>query len=259
MSYGTAQAAGRWFHSGTPRPDAAIRLFVLPHAGGSAASYARWASLFDAGVDVRIVQLPGRQDRRGEAPFTEVGAAVEALYDAVEAEWDGRPFAFFGHSMGALLAYRLTLAMQAEGGPGPCLLAVSGWAGAAHRPATTPVGELPDEEFLAEVGQFGGLPPEVARNAELRDLVLPALRADFCLLSGYRDDQARVSCPVAAYSGSGDLLLAGGAMGTWSGLSDDFLGLSEFPGTHFYLYEHALPLAADLGRHLRRCAGGAVG
>ncbi|MFF0630156.1 thioesterase II family protein [Streptomyces sp. NPDC004296] len=252
MSSGKASATGTWFRSSAPRPEAVVRLFVLPHAGGSAASYAGWASSFGAGVEVQTVQLPGRLDRRSEPPFTEVELLVEALYDAMEAEWDGRPFALFGHSMGAMLSYRLTLAMQAEGGPRPLLLAVSGWAGAAHRPSAVPIRDIPDGEFLARVRGFGGLPPEISENEEMRELALPALRADFCVLNDYSHDASKVSCPLVAYCGVSDPLLAGGAMQTWSDLSDEFLGVSEFPGAHFYLFEHALSISADLSRHLRR-------
>ncbi|SNQ47641.1 Surfactin synthase thioesterase subunit (fragment) [Frankia canadensis] len=86
---------------------------------------------------------------------------MEALYDAVEDELDGRPFAFFGHSMGALLAYRLTVAVEREGGPAPRLLAVSGWSTAAHRGGEVAVDQLSDEEFLRQVREFGALPTEV--------------------------------------------------------------------------------------------------
>lgn len=254
MSYGSAQTAGRWFQSSAPRPDAAVRLFVLPHAGGNAATYARWAPLFPTDVEVQVVQLPGRQDRREEPAFTELDPLVDALYDAVEAESDGRPFAFFGHSMGALLGYRLTVAMQTEGGPGPVLLAASGWAGAAHRTSPVPIQELSDDALISLVSEFGALPAEVVEHEEMRELVLPALRADFTVANGYQDDGARVSCPVVAYAGQSDPMLEDGVMATWSERSESFLGLRQFPGAHFYHYDHALAISADLTRQLRRYA-----
>ncbi|MFJ1748163.1 thioesterase II family protein [Streptomyces sp. NPDC088116] len=255
MSYDKGQITSRWFQSSAPRPDAAIRLFVLPYGGGSAVAYSRWASLFPADVELQAVQLPGRQGRRNEEVFTEVEPLVEALYDAVEGELDGRPFAFFGHSMGAMLSYRLTVAMESEGGPSPALLAVSGWAGAAHRTSPVPIKDLSDDEFISRIQEFGALPPEITENEELRELVLPALRADFSVINDYSDDAAPVSCPVVAYGGKSDPLLENGSMATWAGLSEKFLGLGEFPGSHFYLFEHALSVATDLGRHLRRAAG----
>jgi len=254
MSEGTGSAGGgtqAWFVSGPARPEAAVRLFVLPYAGGSAAAYARWGELFPAEVEVCPVQLPGRQNRRMEPPCTDLEALVEALYDAVEDELDGRPFAFFGHSMGGLLGYRLTVAMAADGGPQPALLAVSAWAGAAHRPHPEPIEQLDEEEFLERVRKFGALPPEVAENRELRKLVLPALRADFCVVNGYRDDAAPVPCPVVAYTGRDDPMLDSAAMHSWAELTGDFRGVREFQGGHFYLHEQATALAADLSLQLR--------
>ncbi|MFF8908801.1 thioesterase II family protein [Streptomyces olivaceoviridis] len=254
MGHDDGQASGHLFHAGPQRPDATVRLYLFPHAGGSAASYARWASLLPHDVEVRTTQLPGRQERRSETAFTRLDPLIEALYDEVEDDWDGRPFAFFGHSMGALLSYRLTLAMEAEGGPSPALLAVSGWAGVAHHSSDVPIADMSDEEFIAKVEQFGGLPPEVLDNPEMRALVLPALRADFQVLNDYRHDAAPVRCPLVAYCGLSDPALAGDAMATWSSLSPAFLGLTRFPGSHFYIYQHASAIAADLGRHLRASA-----
>ncbi len=204
MSQTSTEAASRWFHSAVPRPDAAVRLFAVPHAGGSAAAYARWARLLPAEVELLAVQLPGRQNRRAEDPYTAWEPLVEALYDAVEGELDGRPFAFFGHSMGALLAYRLTVAMEREGGPAPRLLAVSGWSPAAHRDDEVAVDRLSDEEFLRQVEEFGALPPEVTEDEELRSLVLPTLRADFTVAAGFRPDGAAVACPLVCYGGQDD-------------------------------------------------------
>ncbi|MFJ9676784.1 thioesterase II family protein [Streptomyces sp. NPDC101194] len=245
-----------WFHTGRARPDAACRLYVFHHAGGSAATYARWAQMLPDDVEVAAVQLPGRQNRRATPAFTDLDDLVEAVYEALEDDLDGRRFAFFGHSMGALIAYRLTLALQKDGAPAPALLAVSGWEGSAHRPSPVPVDRLSDEEFLSRVEEFGGLPPEVTGNRELLDLVLPTLRADFTVVNGYTDDRARVDCPVVAYGGASDPLLGGGAMGAWADRADAFLGLNELPGGHFYIYEQAMAVAADLARRLRRGAAG---
>ena len=170
-----------------------------------------------------LVQLPGRHDRRPEQPFTRIDPLVEALVEALEAEGDGRPCAFFGHSMGAMLAYRLSVTLQRDGIPGPVLLGVSSWA-----PAGSFVGAR----------EFSGLP-----DAE---------RADLSVLSDYVADGAVVSCPVAAYGGKSDPLLVPGAMALWTTRSLAFLGVREFPGGHFYLDEHAVAVADDLARHLQQ-------
>lgn len=242
-----------WFRTARPRPEATCRLYVFPHAGGSAAAYARWAQLLPDDIEVTAVQLPGRQDRRATPPFTDLDTLVEAVYEALEEDLDGRPFAFFGHSMGALIAYRLTVALRKDGARGPALLAVSGWEGGAHRTSPVPVEQLPDDEFLERVAEFGGLPPELTANSELLELVLPMLRADFTVVNGYTDDGARADVPVVAYGGALDPAVGGGRLGAWAQRTDSFLGHIEFPGGHFYLYEHGVSVAADLTRRLRHC------
>ncbi|MFD7712770.1 thioesterase II family protein [Streptomyces sp. NPDC059785] len=245
----------RWFHTAEPSPDAAWRLFLFPHAGGSAAAYPGWPALLP-GAEVHTVQLPGRRERRGEEPYRRLGPLIEALGEALDAELDGRPYAFFGHSLGALLAYRLTVRTERERGTGPALLAVSGWAPGRFRPVDGLL-PLPDARFTAAVRRFGVLPEEAVAEPELLALVLPALRADLALVADFRDDGARTVCPVAAYGARSDPTLEPGGLTEWAARTPAFLGSSEFPGGHFYLADGtaALAIAADLTRHLGRRTG----
>lgn len=241
---------GRWFHTAEPRADAARQLFFFPHAGGSAAFYRHWAALLP-GVEVRVVQLPGRGERHAETPYRRTEPLVEALYEAIEAELDDRPYAFFGHSLGALLGYRLAVVLAAAGGTGPALLGASGWAPERFRPVDALL-PLPDGEFAAAIRRFGVLPAEAGTDPELLALILPAVRADLALVADYRDDGARVGCPVVAYGGRTDPTLEPGGLAEWNARTPSFLGASEFPGGHFYLTEHALAVATDFSRHIQR-------
>ncbi|MER7399509.1 alpha/beta fold hydrolase [Streptomyces sp. NPDC000151] len=242
--------AGRWFRTAEPRPDAARQLFCFAHAGGGAAFYHRWAALLP-GVEVHAVQLPGRGERRTEPPHRRTAPLVEAVREALDAELDGRLYAFFGHSLGALLAYRVAVATEREGGAGPVLLGVSGWAPERFRPVDALL-PLPDGEFAAAVRRFGVLPAEAGADPELLALVLPAVRADLALVADYRDDGARVGCPVVAYGGRSDPTLEPGGLAEWATRTPAFLGAGEFPGGHFYLTEHALSVTTDFARHLQR-------
>lgn len=244
--------AGRWFHTPEPRPDAARRLFFFPHAGGSAAFYRHWSALLP-GIEVQVLQLPGRQERHAEEPYRRIGPLVEAVREAVEAETDGRPYAYFGHSLGALLAYRVAVATEDDGGVGPDLLGVSGWAPERFMPVDALL-PLSDAEFAAAVRRFGVLPADIGADPALLALVLPAVRADLALVADYRDDAARVGCPVAAYGGRTDPTLEAGGLVEWAARTPAFLGVSEFPGGHFYLTDHAVAVATDFARHIRRVA-----
>lgn len=256
MAHHPAPVAARWFRPAGARPVAPIRLFLFPHGGGAAAAYAHWSALLPADVELLLVQLPGRHDRRNEQPFTRLEPLVEALREALEAEGDGRPFAFFGHSMGGMLAYRLTVALQRDGVPGPALLGVSSWAPAGYLDGAREFSDLTDAELAAKVADLGALPTVISASPDMLQMVLPTLRADFAVYCDHVDDGTVVSCPVAAYGGKSDPLLVPGAMAVWATRSPAFLGVREFPGDHFYLDEHAVAVAGDLTRHLQRQLSG---
>ena len=247
---------GRCFRPASVRPDATARLFLFPHGGAAAASYGHWSALVPADVELLLVQLPGRHDRRAEQSFTQVAPAVAALREALDAELDDRPYAFVGHSMGAMLAYRLTVTLQRDGGPRPVLLGVSSWAPEGYRDGARELARMSDSELADTARQLGALPAAIAADPQMLSVVLPTLRADLAVFADHVDDGATVSCPVAAYGGQSDPLLLPGAMATWATRSPDFLGVSEYPGGHFYLDEHAVGVAADLDRHLRRLLAG---
>ncbi|MGW3402309.1 thioesterase II family protein, partial [Streptomyces zhihengii] len=99
---------GQWFHPVEPSPDASVRLFLLPHAGSGAIIYRDWEKLLPADIAAQAVTLPGRHNRRTETMYEDWDPLVEALHEAVLDELDDRPFAFFGHCLGAQLAFRLT-------------------------------------------------------------------------------------------------------------------------------------------------------
>lgn len=256
MIHHPASVAARWFHPTEVRLEAPARLFLIPHGGGAAVAYRHWSGLLPADVELLLVQLPGRHDRRAEQPFARVEPLVEALREALETELDSRPFALFGHSMGAMLAYRLTVALQRDGVASPALLGVSSWAPRGYLDGAREFSSLPDAELAAMVADLGALPTEILASPEMLQVVLPTLRADLAVYGDHVDDGAVVSCPVAAYGGRSDPLLVPGAMAQWATRSPTFLGVSEFPGNHFYLDEHAVVVAADMVRHLRRQLNG---
>ncbi len=246
-------AAGQWFHPAEPPAEARIRLFLFPHAGSGAIIYRDWPNLLPPDIAPQAVTLPGRHNRREEASFSDWAPLLDALHEAMDAELDDRPYAFFGHCMGAQLAYQLTQRIELEGGRGPMVLGMSGWAPQGFFIPTEEQSRMPEAEMVEWIKKLGSFPAEVYDNPEMLALVVPALRADLAVCAEYVDDGAVVSCPIVSYGGASDPLMEDPeAMRSWTVRSPQYLGNSEFPGGHFYIDAHALAVTTDFARHLHR-------
>ncbi|MGR8012331.1 thioesterase II family protein [Streptomyces hypolithicus] len=257
MTTATGQAmstAGHWFHPVETAPDARLRLFLLPHAGSGAIIYRDWADLLPLDIGPQAVTLPGRHNRREETAYDNWDSVLDALYEAVLDDLDERPFAFFGHCLGAQLAYRLTTRLQSEGERTPLMVGMSGWSPVGFYQPTEEQSRMPDADLLEWIKRLGSFPAEVYDNPEMLALVVPALRADLKVAAEFEDDAVTVTCPLASYGGRSDPLQeAPDAMSHWAGRSPRYLGHSEFPGGHFYIDQHARAVTADMARHLQRC------
>jgi surfactin synthase thioesterase subunit len=243
---------GRWFQPVDADPDATARLFLFPCAGGNAQMYADWHAMFPPDIATQAVQFPGRLDRLADPAYTSMEPLIEATTEAFLAELDDRPYGFFGHSMGALLAYRTALALAEETGTGPVLIASAGWAPEGFATPTLDKLQLSPEELIAWVVSLGSLPEAIYRNPDVLALTIPPTRADLAAYMDYTDDGARMSCPVVTYSGRDDPLVATSSMASWAQRGTGHLSNCEFEGGHFFIYHAAMAIATDLTRHIRR-------
>ena len=197
-----------------------------------------WAAHVPEWVEVRAVWLPGRPGRHREPPFTDVGQAVDALLDGLGPELTDR-YALVGHSMGAMLAYRMTQALRERGGRLPGALAVASWPprGASRRVMPDPAGS--DEAFTADLRRLGGIPDELLDDPVMTKVTLPLLRADFQLCRSYAyRPAAPLSMPLIALGGVADTVTPPETLATWREEAADFRGLNLFPGGHFFLADH---------------------
>lgn len=250
---GTIETAGHWFEPIESSPTAEARLFLFPHAGSGAIIYREWSDLLPADIAPQAVTLPGRHHRREEMTYAEWDPLLDALYDAVLDEMDHRPFAFFGHCLGAQLAYRLTVRMSEDRINGPVLIGMSGWAPKGFFAPTEEQAQMPESEMVQWIKKLGSFPATIYDNPEMLALVIPALRADLSVAAQYRDDGAPVPCPLVSYGGKSDPLMEQpDAMTSWGSRSQQCLGHSEYPGGHFYIDSHALAVTSDFCRHLHR-------
>ncbi len=208
------------------------------------------ASLLPASVAMGAVQLPGREARLAEAPFTRMAPLIEAMADAVAPQLR-QPTAFFGHSMGALLAFELARELVRRGQPAPVSLIVSGRRAPTFQGNEAPLHPLPDDAFVAElVRRYDAIPQAILAERDLMALFLPVLKADFAVFETHRhEDGPPLPCPIAIYGGDADPQTA--EMEGWAALCAGPATRRVFPGGHFYLVPQrqavATAIAEDLG------------
>lgn len=189
------------------RDDSVIRLFCIPHAGTGATAFRGWAKPLLPGIETTVVELPGRETRFREAPYQRMAPLVADLATAViDCLAEGQPFAFFGNSLGGLIAFETLHEIRRRTGREALHLFVSA-TGAPHcQPPLPPIGHLDDRELVRALDvRYGGIPAEALADEEFLAAVLPTLRADICLLEAYqRQDPEPLSCPLTAFAGIRD-------------------------------------------------------
>lgn len=220
--------ASAWF----PGADAVRgeRLFCFSHAGGGAAAFGGWEL-----PGICPVRLPGREARWAEAPFERMGPLVDALANAIEG-YAGAPFSFFGHSMGAVVAFELARELRRRGLAGPRVLIASGARAPQYRRNHVAPPDASDAELLEQLRGLEGTPPALLEDPLTVRALLPALRADTRLYRhyGYRED-APLACRIRAYGGSEDPHVTAAQLEAWREQTGGDFAVREFPGGHFYL------------------------
>ncbi|SDO37263.1 thioesterase II family protein [Actinacidiphila guanduensis] len=251
MTDPVAAVADRWFQPETA-PDAETRVFLFHYAGSGASIYRDWPPLIPADISTQCIQLPGRQERLNESMFTDVVPLVETIADRISAELDGRPYAVFGHCMGALIGYRLTVELAERGEQAPVLLGASAWAPKGFRTPPPEQLQVPQEKVVEWARGLGSLPDAVVNDPEAISLMMPAMRADLEVCASYADDGAAVPCPIVTYSADHDPLVDPEAMASWVPRTENYLGNRLFRGMgHFFIHEETTSITADFVRLLR--------
>lgn len=242
-----------WIFFRKPNPRARLRLFCFPYAGGGASIYRQWGEqLASAEIEVLPVQLPGRESRLMEKPFTSFPPLVDTLVEALAPFMD-QPMAFFGHSLGAAIAFELSHRLRREGRREPLALMVSGRRPPHLPDDDEPVHGLPDEEFKAKLRELDGTPEAVLENPELMALMLPLLRADFELIETYAPaERLPLDIPVSAYGGLEDPEVEREHLEQWQAVTRSPLTLRMFPGDHFFLHPQKDSLLAAIATDLAR-------
>ncbi len=232
---GPVPSRSPWVRVPRPRPAARIRLICLPFAGGGASRYRDWPAYFTDDVEIVAIQLPGREDRFCEPPIDSAELLAGQLLEGLSGYLDG-PFALFGHSMGALIAFELTRRLGSMGVE-PVHFFASGCR-APHLPNRSPDRHaLPDREFVAAIRDLNGVPADLLENADFLDLILPTLRSDFKVAETYTPhSRARLlHCPVSVFGGIQDEEVPLDYLESWSRYTTGPFHVHLLPGDHFFV------------------------
>lgn len=229
---------------------AATTLFCFAHAGGGSAFFRSWAGRLGKEIDVCPVLLPGRESRLREAPIRRMPELLDAVAAELRESTAG-PFALFGHSVGAIVAYETARRLSAVARP-PLHLIVSG-RGAPQLPARRPpVYQLPERRFIELLRHFNGTPPELFADDDLLRFLLPIIRADFELNETYVElPSARLSCPVTAFAGDHDPEVDRDELEAWQDVTSGPFAVRIFHGDHFYLAGGRADVLSAIVRALR--------
>ncbi|MEU6551316.1 alpha/beta fold hydrolase [Streptomyces sp. NPDC046915] len=235
---------------GPERPTAPV-VVCLPHAGGGAQAFRRWARALPTGLELMAVQLPGREERAGGPFLTDFDELVSRTAGAVTQAVAGRPYALFGHSAGSLIAFALARRARRDGRPLPATLAVSSFP-APHTLRPLALDGVPDKDildFLSGLSYAFSNGPE--SQPELIREILPVLRADFAAVSGYRHaEEHPLDCPLHVFGGSVDRFVRPAELELWRPFTEREFTLHIMRGGHFHLHRSTARILRVLAAHL---------
>ncbi len=214
-----------------------VKLFCLPYAGGSAAIYGKWKKYLDKSIDLVPVELAGRGRRMSESFYDSMSQAVDDTYNIINPLIKQGDYAFFGHSMGTIIAFELCRKILDKGGRQPLHLFVSGRYPPDLKTESEFLSRLPDNEFLQKIFKLGGTSAEIIENKELREIFVPILKADYRIIEEYRyiNSNKKFDYGITAFTGKDDLEVSFSDIKEWGKHTTAQSLFYEFEGNHFFI------------------------
>jgi len=212
-----------------------FRLFCLPHAGGGAQTFRAWPDALPDSVEICALQPPGRENRMKEPALSTVPSMLDAMVPALRPYLD-KPFALFGHSMGAIIAFELARRLRSEMGLLPECLIISARIAPAKPLRRAPVCRLPQAEFIEVLRELNGTLPAVLADFELMQLMMDLLRADFTVHEEYSYIEGpALECPILAFGGTSDREAVREDIDAWREYTTKSFKTRMIPGDHFFV------------------------
>lgn len=236
---------GRWLARRCGTADPAVRMFCFPHAGGGGAAFNSWAGLLPPQVELSTVRFPGRENRLAEPLLDDPGILLERL-EAVLAPLLDRPFVLLGHCSGSVLAFELARRLRAVGGAAPAMLVVSSSEAPRLRTVTDPLHQLPRDELLRRVIEFGGMAAAVLDDPDLMRIFERVLRADYRVVeSVVHAAEPPLDVPITVIGGRNDTFVGCDELVAWSSETVRGFALHLLEAGHFVL-DAAGPVVGNL-------------
>ena len=224
-----------WFFCNKPKSGATMRLFCFPFSGGGASVYRSWSDAMSEEIEVRCVQLPGRETRYKEARVTDIKTLVKDIVKAIECYQD-KPFAFFGYSLGALLAFEVSRELRKQNMKLPNHLFVAAMHAPQAPPVHPPLSKLADDKFLQQIEHYYQPQDEAWNNPGLREIFLPVLKDDIALSDSYTyQDEMPLPCPIDVFAGEDDRGAPLALTQCWSEQTSTQMNHHVFKGGHFFI------------------------
>lgn len=218
-----------------PAPSHKLRLFCFAYAGGNGQIFRAWQAALGPQIEVCAIQLPGRGARMMEPLYSNMQELVPVVAQVVASQ-NNMPFAFFGHSLGALLAFEVARYLQFQHLPQPVHLIASGTSAPQKRTPPDNLHLMSDNDLIVELGKYNGTPPEVLAHRELMELVLPCIRADFALVETYQyRPMPLLTLPLTVFSGRLDDRVSEEQVNYWQRESSGDTNIRWFSGGHFFI------------------------
>jgi medium-chain acyl-[acyl-carrier-protein] hydrolase len=238
----------RWLAFRRELPDVRLRLFCV--GGGGASLYARWSQDMPAGIEVCPLQPPGRENRLAEPPMIRIPRMVESLAGSLAPLLD-RPFALFGHSVGALVVFELARRLRRQGRRSPDWLFTSGHPAPDLPPRRPAVSHLAPPQFWQAMYDHFDVGVAVLANEELKVALYPALRADYELVETYRyEEEAPLSIPLSVFGGSRDPETTEAELQAWSRHTSRRFRRRTLEGDHMFVKAQREALVRELAQDL---------
>ena len=248
-------AAERLFARFAPEGTAGLQLFCFPHAGGGAQLFRGWQALAPPGVGVTGILLPGREQRFREPVLDRWPEVLATLVEGIAPETGQGAYAFFGHSLGARLAYELIHRLNAGGCRLPELLVVAACRAPGVPPRWPDMHSMDGPALTERLREMNGVPAEVLADRRLMGLLEPVLRADLRLAETWDPSPGRIAVPILALAGEHDDIDPHVDMLGWQHHTTREFAIQQFPAGHFLILERPEAVMAAIAARLR--TGGA--